>query len=649
MKGDRRILLLAAAAALVLVIATAPVLTGDGSDGAEEDLTERYPYADYIISDSGRSTVTITYKTPVEDSGQDQESPGTEWSVRTVSYGASHELTLLSGLSQSLTVVMTGGVLETLTLIGADVVKGVDPVDVRFEMYGGDISQLKVLSVHDDLKGSLGTRYTFMFAPLGSVDLVLESGHIGCLVPTEDMVSVSVMSVEVSSGMSIDRMMTSGVNGRYEAVHVSLTGGTVGYMANVRSVVGDLTYDLRLGTVEFLCIGADTEYGDTASQSDLNTFYVQHDVSLSIDTSVSVRLAIVGGGITSIPSMLWNGDVVTPPVAKNILIDAPGTVIYPDVCFMTSNRTLNTAYDFTSYRIGGTPRTQAVSSSFVSSDGTASLPVYGADGIWESPKNMCVPTGYSIFMDAQFTVPSSSWLTVMPGGSLVTSNSIVLYGTLDNRGDLVNNGLIEKRESGTYIGDDPGGDGFLAYCISLDADGRIDVMASDDDTVLLRMESFVYISGISVLLDGADMEVVITAPSSIYIGGDLFMISLREREVEGFDAAYELTIEGIDPSVLSYLEIAVTVPTPTYRDYYVYHQDDLSDPMEVYDGDGVSYGEMTFYADGTGVYVLSTLAPDGTEEPLPEPARADDGMTNVILALAIVIVGSAVVYILLRK
>lgn len=627
-----------ALAAIVLAVSAIVLLAAPAEDcsAADGDPTELYPYADFIISDSGKSEVSVASRLP----------DGSGWEALTLPSGSSHVLAPLSSLSDTLTVVMTGGSLESLTLIGADVVEGAGPVDVRFEMLGGDLGELRVLSVDGDLAGELGDRYTFMFAPLGDVVLDLRSGHVEEVVPTADMVSVSSLGIEVSGGMSVDRLFVSGLNGRYDEISFVLTGGTVGYMTNVRSLVGDLSYELRLGTVEYLCIGADTEYGDNAALADLNTFLVQNDVSLTADTSVTVRHAVFGSGVVSTPSVLWNGTSISPPVASNVYVEAPGVTLAPDSCFMTSNRLNGTAYDLASYRIGGTPRTEPVSFSYAAPDGTE-RPVYGEGGVWASSKDMTVPTGHGLFLDAQLGVPASSTLTVMPGGLLVVSQSVVLYGTLDNRGTVVNNGMIEKREGGTFNGNEQVGDGYLAYCISLDAQGRIDVMASDDDTVLLRMERFVYVSDISALLDGGAMRVEITAPDTIYIGGDLFLISLRERETDGFEAAYELTIEGIDQSVLRYLDIAVTVPTPAYRDYYVYGSSDLSEPMET--ADGSRPGEITFYAVDTGLYVLSTQSPDGTEDPEPAREGMDDQTKNVILAVAIVIVGSVVVYILLRK
>ena len=641
--GTARSHIILAAAVAVILLSIVPSVVPDSSATSDDDLKSEYGYADYIISDSGRSTVTVLHKITSVD--PDTGETSYEWERRTVSYGASHVLTRLSELGDSLTVVMTGGVLGSLTLIQADVVKDAGPVDLTFEMYGGEVSDLRALSVQASLKGDLRDSYTLMFSPLGDVRLRLAAGSVGDLIPTEDMVAAASLEVDVGQGMTVDRMFTTGYNGRYGQVMVTLSGGSVGYMANVRSVVGNLEYDLEHGSVDYLCIGADTEYGSNSRLSDMNTFYVQHDVRVSIDPTVEIRQAVIGAGIFDIPSMLWNGDVLAQQPAKSVEIDAPETVITPDLCFMTSNRSQDTVYQFTTYTVGGTPRTRTISSVFTAEWSSSPLPVYGEGGIWASANDLTVHTGFSLYLDAQLTVPSGSVLTVSPGGEVVNVGDMVLMGTMVNNGAVVNNGVIEKRERGSYEGTEPLGSGFLAYCISLNPSDKIEVMASDDDTVILRMEDTVYVSYISVLLENGDMEVVIRAPDTMFVGGDRFMISLRGTDPVGGETAYELTVEGIDQSVLSYLDIEVTVPAESQA-RYVYHvgDDGRMVPMEVGEG---AYDEITFTADGTGIYVLSSTVPEGVV--IPETGGLDDDTKNVILAAAIAVVGSIVVYILLRK
>ena len=634
--------LIAVSAVLIISLSFAP---SSEAPPVDQDLVEEYGYADYIISEGTRSSVYITHRVP-----SDSSASGYEWEVSSVTQGSSPNLARLSEISGNLTVVMVGGDLGNLALIQTDTVDDVTPVDVRFEMYGGSLSDLRVLTVPYSLESQLENSYTLMFGPLGNVELVLSSGSIGDLIPTEDMVSVASMDVIIGNGMTVDRMLTTGSNGRYASVNVELRGGAVGYMTNEKSVVGTLTYDFRSGSVDYFCIGADTENGSNTYLSNLNTFYVQGDVHVTVDGSVKVRQAIIGAGILDLPSRLWNGDVALASASTNVEIDAGDMPLSPDTCFMTSNRTQGNVYQFNSYTVGGTPRTKAISSDYYLSGSSARQPVYGDGGVWMSANNLTVQVGQYLYVNAQMTVSSGSIFTVAEGGRLVTTGQIYLVGAIVNNGDLVNSGIIEKREGGNISGNEPLGDGFVAYCINVSpADGRIDVMASDDDTVILRTDSTVYISRISVLLENGDREVTITAPDTLYIGGDRFLVGLRE--VEGSDTlgAYDLDVIGIDSGVLESMSIEVTVSCSLGSDVtcYVYHVDEEtgeSIQTEVVDR---SYGEITFKANGTGVYYLSTVSPEGIDE--SEGNVLSDNAINIALAAVIVIVGAMVVYILLKK
>lgn len=633
MQGGRRIAFILAVAAVAVLAATL-VMPSAYAPSVDQDLVDQYPDADFIVSDGGRSTVLITYRT-VDDEG----NPA--WEVRSVSSGSSLNLTDLTSSVGGLKVVMTGGSLGNLTLMQADEVLDNAQVDVEFLMTGGSLSDLRVLSVPSYLEGDLGNSYVLMAALLGDVVLDLRGGTIGDLIPTDDMVSVNSLTVGIHEGMNVDRMLASGSNGRYDIVTVNLEGGSVGYMANERSVVGVLNYEFRSGSVDYFCIGADTENGSNNNLSNLNTFYVQGDVHVHVDTAVAVRQAVIGGGIIDIPAILWNGSAVTPSLARNVEIVAPGMPLTPDTCFMTSNRTQGNVYQFSSYTTGGTPRTRPISTDYYQN--STRHPVYGEEGVWSSATDMTVEVGQYLYVEAELTVASGSTLTVDAGGRLVNSGNIYLSGILANGGLVMNSGVIEKREGGTIQGDDPQGDGFVAYCINVNpTDGRIDVMASDDDTVVLRTDGTVYISRISVLLENGDREVRISVPETLYVGGDRFLVSLRETDDP---SGYSLEVGGIDPEVLRSLTIEITVPCdiPQDTDCYVYDIE-TGHSMEIVDR---SYGEITFLADGAGLYHLSTISPEGIDESVTDDSG--ENLLNIALAIVIVVVGAVVVYILLKK
>ena len=640
----RRAALLVLTASVVAVLLTIPLQTSE-APSVEQDILEEYGYADIIITEGSRSSVYVAYKVESGNSPQ-----GFYWNVTTVSKGTNASLMRLSEVADDLVVVMTGGSLGNLTLIQTDVIDDVVPVDVRFEMYGGSLSDLRVLTVPYSLDSQLENSYTLMFGPLASIELDLESGSIGDLVPTEDMVSVDSMTVEIGEGMSIDRMLTSGSNGRYGSVSVDLGGGSVGYMTNEKSVVGNLEYDFRSGSVDYFCIGADTENGSNSSLSNLNTFYVQGDVRASVHPSVEIRQAIIGAGVLDIPSRLWNGDLATASASRNVEIDADSMPLSPDTCFLTSNRVQSNVFQFSNYTIGGTPRTKSMSTDYYASGSSIRKPIYGDGGIWNSATDTTVSMGYYLYVNADLSVSSGSQFTVSKGARLVTAGHIDLAGMMVNEGEILNSGIIEKREGGKISGNDPLGDGFIAYCINVTpTDGRIDVMASDDDTVVLRTDDTVYISHISVLLENGDRVVTVTAPDTLYMGGDEFLIGLRDATQESSAGSYELDIMGIGDEVLSSVDIEVTVPCTIDPDIrcYVYHIDDLTGESRVMEVLDRSYGEITFVAEDSGTYVISTTSPEGIDESVVDVLS--ENSLNIALAVIIVIVGAVVVYILLKR
>ncbi len=604
----------------------------------DQDLIDAYGYADYIISEGAKFSVDITYREYADD--------GTyEWAVRSVLQVSNLSLTQLSALDESLSVVMTGGTLGNLTLIQTDSLQDITRTDVEFEMLGGELANLKVLTVPSYLESGLKNSYILMFGLLGDITLDLQVGRIGDLIPTEDMISVETMTVLIGDGMSVDRMLTSGSNGRYDIILVRLLGGAVGYMSNEKSVVGMLTYEFESGSVDYFSIGANSEAGSNSFLSAMNTFYVQGDVTVRVDDSVTIRQAIIGAGILDTPSVLWNGDTPNPSSSRNIEIDAPGMAISPDTCFFTSNRTHSNVYIFSTYIIGGTPRTRSISTNYYS--GSTQVPVYGENGIWASATDMSVQVGHYLYLNTMLTIYSNSVFTVEPGWRLVTAGHILLSGVLVNGGDVLNSGVIEKRDGGDIQGSRVTGNGFVAYCIDVSpTDGRIEVMAFDDDTVVIRTDGTVYISLISALFDGGDRGVVIAVPDTLYVGGNEFMVGLRELEDGDYISGYELTITGIGRNVLESLSIEVTVPCTVSSDTgcYVYHQgsDGTYQVIEVVDNR--SYREIVFMASGLGEYYLFTIPPDGEVG-----SGLDENTPNIYLAAVIVIIGAVVVYILLKR
>lgn len=624
----------------------------DGAITPDADLIEQYPDADFIIYDNGRSGMVVAERTARSSTASESANPSIErpdhdWIARSVSTGSSQTLRSLSDADGSIHVVMVSGRLGTLTLLQANTLSS-DAVDVSFLMVGGSLDSLKVMSVQSSLKGKLQTSYTFIDRLLGDVILDLDSGSITEVCPTEDMVAGSSMDVTVSKGMSVDRLLLTGKNGKYDDATFTLDGGSVGYMTNLKSMVGSLTYRLWSGSVDYFCIGADTEYGSNSMMSSLNTFYVKKDVVVHIDETVSFRSVILGSGIVEFPTVLWNGTSVSrntiDNMAKNITIDASGVAISLDKCFKTVNRSQNLAYQFSTYVMGGAARTKTLSSDYYDANYRVK-PVYGFGGVWASAADVAIPTGFMLVLDCDLSVPHDTVVTVSEGSRLTIAGNVFLEGEILNNGEIVNTGVIEKSKSGGISGTAPSGDGFIAYCITVNPhdDGTIDVMASDDEAVVIRTSGEAAIRSISVLLINGDREVSIKAPESIRIGGERFMIALRSLDAEDWDASYDLYIEGIDADALSTMDVTVTVPSPGHADYVVYRQGDSGSVEKMESLDSL-YSEVTFVAKGTGQYNLSTAADldEGSGFSLAS-------ILNYLLAAAIAVVGSATIWILLKK
>ncbi len=614
------------------------------SEGApltpDAKLAAEHPDADVIIYEGAKSTVNVMKRTA---SFSDIDSTE-EWTVTAMSVGSSLIVTQLSNLVDDLNVVMVSGELSDLTLIRADVKDDQRAqADVVFEMSGGSLNTLKVMTATQSVKSQLKDHYTIMYRPLGAVSLSFSSCSVTEVSPTEDMVEADSISTVVSTGSEIDRMFPSGKNGRYASVSFVLDGGSVGYMTNVSSVVGTLDYKLRHGSVDYFCIGADTEYGSNYMLSSINSFYARGAVTVSIDSTVSCTSVILGSGVIEIPRLLWNGDEVSmstiETTAKNVLIDADGIQVWQDKCFRTSNRSQSTCYQLSTYTIGGNARTKSLSTTCYSS-GTGTIQVYGDRGIWASASDLEIRTGYHLMTSCIFSVPSGTQLHISEGASLTVAYQCYLEGYLVNEGTLMNTGIIEKSRGGTVLGTIEGG-GFVAYSISVNPreDGSIEVMASEDDSVVIRSSGSAYIKSISVLLFNGDRQVTIVAPSSMYFSGERFLISLMDVSPSEKEAAYRLAVQGIDANVLSAFTVTVTVSVSSSTAHHVYAEDGTE--MKVLES---VYPEVSFIAQGNGTYRIAEQ--EGGHD---DGSISRSAMLNYALAAAIVVVGAITIYVILRK
>ena len=632
--------------ALVPVMVVAVLVLVPSVDAAkvneEEPPTpwELYPDADYIITSSEDGSVLFSYKETVEVTEETPE--GIKWTTRTYPSGSDITVCRWSQIEPpSISVVFDGATVDDLVLIQVDDSAIRDKyVSVDFRMVSGYVDSLSLVSVNYSQQASLGKDYSdSMFNPIDDAMITLDGGRITEFNPTSHMVHIESMEVYIGSSMVIDRFYTTGQNGRYGDVDIMLLGGTVGYMANMKSRIGSLSYYLEHGTVRYMAIGSDTEAGD--NQRGLQyacTSYVTGDVDLYIGSTVSMGYLIMGGGITNNPNILWNGTVVQDTPMRNVSIEAGDFQIHADTCFMNEKRTH--AFKFTSFKVEGSPGTSTVSQSYKADDGS-SLPVYGENGIWMGTSYIDLPSGTSLFVNATMVVNPDGILDISVGGRLVITQHMVLQGTVNAVGEFINNSVVELRDNGEVIGS-VSGDGFIAdYIVSQTTGSSINIMSSYD-TVIISQQNSRYVSEIDALLKSGECKVRISLQySGMAFGSDTFMISLKEVSFnDSFTGAYTLHIEGIDPSLLELCSISVDVPLNVpygYEAKVYYYGSGASDPLEV-ECDTPQYGQIEFHTNQAGLFGIMLI-------PIDQPA--DVQPRENIVEIIILLIGIAIVSILM--
>lgn len=630
---------------VVVIVALLLVPSVDAAKGSEEEPPapwETYPDADYIIMAAEDGSVRFSSKEVVDVT---EEFPtGVRWTTRTYPSGSDITVSRWSQVEPpSFSVVFDGAVVDDLILIQVDDSDIRDKyVSVDFRMVSGTIGKLSLISVNYSQQSALGKDYSdTMFNPVDEAAFDLKGGRITEFDPTSHMVHVESMKVSIGTSMVIDRFYTTGHNGRYGDVDVLLLGGTVGYMANMKSRIGSLTYHMEHGSVRYMAVGADTEAGE--NQKGLQyacTSYVTGDVDLYIEPTVTMGYLIIGGGITSNPNILWNGTVVQDRPMRNISIEAGEHTVRADTCFMNEKRTH--AFRFSSFKVEGSPGTSAISQSYRSDDGSY-MSIYGENGIWMGTGYTDLPSGTSFFVNSTMVVNPDGIMNIDVGGRLVMTDRMVLQGTLNAVGEFINNAVIELRDNGEVLGS-VSGDGYIAdYIVSQTTGTNINIMSSYD-TVIISQQNSRSVSEIDALLKSGQCKVRISLQySGMAFGSDTFMISLRENTVnDTFTGAYTLHIEGIDPSLLEMCDITVDVPlgVPAGYEAKVYYYGTGADDPVLTESSMPQYGQVEFHTNRLGVFGI-TLNP--IDQPVESPQRENIAEIAVLL-IGIAIVSGLMVY-----
>ena len=622
------------AAVILIALAVAFCIPSDSDGAAAKD--EPKPYADYpdadiVIAEDDKGSVVAYYK--VSDA---TETDPAKYDTKLVRSGGDLRLVNISAAGDSLDVVMVSGKIGTLTLVYIDKLADVT-LDVDFTMVSGTLTRLQGTSMSSNLASTLPASYYQAYTPIGSMDLTI-CGAVGSLVPSSELVGMDYLNITIADGAAVDRLYPTGENGRYGDVTVTMTGGSVGYMSNQKAVVTNLTYDLRVGSIDYLCLGADTEGGTGYYRSYMWTFYVMKDASIRIGPLMTVGKAIMGAGITDSPSVLCNGQDPVVPVPRSASVDS-SVGVTADRCFLDGD---DKAFRFSSYTIGGKPQSSALRTSYYVSYQTYA--VYGDDGIWSSPSGAAVRTGTMFYCDSELTVPAGAELRVETGGILANTVDIIVYGSMVNEGTVRNNGLIEKRSGGTYEGTSEG-TGHIAVCVyARPTDGRVDVMAAEGSAVVIRSQSGeIYFNTASVYFSDSKARVAVSAPESMFIGGDSFVVSVETFEKDGFDICWNVYVSGFETYASGSMTVMLTSPVKISSGH----------TAQVFDSDGDKMGitsdsktELTFAVTGNGPYYFRTVASSEDESGV---GFLSGTSLNIAMAAAIVVVASIVVYLLLRR
>lgn len=604
-----------------------------------------YPDADVIITQGDRGVTIVTFKAYGSYLTDDSS---TRW--LTEIYRGNTDLVLrdLSTVQGTFKVVFDGANVKRLTIFNVDSKQALNSgVVLDFKMYGGKISSFSLLSVSKSVTKYLATSYDVMPSPIRSVTLDLKAGSIDLINPTSVMVAISSYEITLDRGMTVNRLYTTGENGKYSSVKVKVYGASIGYMANIASKIGYLEYVINSGHIDYLCLGANTEHTSRRTLSTMATSYVSGDVSVQISNSAKVDSCIMGGGILNIPRVLCNGEIVSSEVIHMILIDAPNVTVYNDTAFLNERHTQ--AYHFNDYVIGQSPYPESLMDTF--NYGKSYRSVYADDGLWGPISSATLPAGGVFSINTKFLIQAEGTFLVSKGSSMINSNDVIVSGTLDVQGRLLNNSIIQSRPGSTVNGDIDGIGFVTDYIYYSTPVSVIDVM-SQTTSVVIEQSSIYPVESIFVQMPD-DLFVDITISGSQRIFADQVMITLICTGAAGdFFDSYRLEIKGIDKLTLSLCKVDVKVPVDGEGCTAVYVYNTATGK---YDIRGMAEYEDTLKFDAgiDSMFYLREYVAEGSDQPVETPTVPVTEISEIeywfIAAIISVIAAAVYVIVTMRR
>ena len=591
-----------------------------------------YPDADMIISIDSKNNTLVTFKA-YGDYVVTKDHPS-EWFTVTYPENKDVKLRLMSTVDKDMYIVYEKATVKKLTLFEVDTKAALSAaINVRFYMVSGSIQTLSLVSIADPIKRYVGTSYDVMSSPVKNAVFDLEGGEINLYNPTSAMVSITNYVLNVSPGMTINRLFTTGENGKYSNVDVYINGPQIGYMSNIESKIGTLNYNIQSGTIEYLCIGANSEHYPTRNLANMSTSHVTGDVTIHIGSSVQVNKCIIGAGILNNPNILCNGQLLTSPIIHIVQIDAPGITVYNDTAFLTERR--NQAYHFdANYRIGTSPPAYPIAETFIYKNEI--MPVYGPGGVWDSMSSCTIPVGGILSLNTSFFIQSNGEFFVSKGATVYNMDDMILCGLLINEGTMVNNSVIQCR-SGSDIEGKIGGTGILADYIRYSTPTSAVNVMSQKMAVVVDQGELYPVESIYAILNDSRSSVSITVGEHTRIFVNEFMIALSEREPEkDFDGMYRLEIKGINQDVLGVSTVSVTLPTDSSVCTAVYALDSSSGEYVLL-GTSLYEQDVKFNAQNYNKFYLLKYTDDR-----PDPPSPSDQDVSVITSFDYILIAAII-------
>ena len=540
------------------------------------------------------------------------------WNVKKYSFNEDLRIADYEAGRKNVSIIYDGAVFRNVYLFSVNDKSSLSGnIDVTFSMYGGSITSLSFFHIPKSVQDSLPALYDSAPMALHSASVAIRGGTVGSINPTSDMVYILDYTLELSGQSSVNRVYISGEKGRYGSISALVDGAHIGYMTNLASKIGEISYDIRTGTIDYFCIGANSDHYHSSQLSQVPTSYVSNDVNVRISELAQVKNCIVGAGVLVIPRILSDGSLTEGPVIHMVRIDAPSTEVYNELTFFSDNR--KSAYVLSNYKIGDTVTALPIMKS-LNIDGRM-YQTYSPEGVWESLTDCTIGASCTLYIDTDFIVMDTYSLYVAKGATLVNSNYLIINGRLVNEGAIINNSVLQYGPKGEVEGEISGIGSLSDTAINRGSSDSINIRSTRSSVTVDikkdRPDDLLAITSISVLFTDekgqgpfvGDVSVLISAPDEP-ISDDKFTISLDNRSYSNkFDNAFTFVVKGIGLEVLDKCQCKITLPVDHDYCTSVYYYDHGTNAYVLL-ASAEWTPEITFFAEPNTGYYLQRYSGD---------------------------------------